>query len=159
MLIALCLKVITIVAWNEKKNTFFSFLKYGRDSQVHIWPCENVSSGKCGQLRPRLSYASAQSHQGYHCPLTVIAYYRLYEWQAKAQMILCACAGCSEYVYLAHVRRHVFAKRSPFDGTFAHLGHCLRNHNVRKYGICKLVTNGIDLDPTVRMHRAIWVCA
>ena len=32
--------------------------------------CENVSSGICGQRRPRSVCASAQSDQGIHCPLT-----------------------------------------------------------------------------------------
>ena len=33
-------------------------------------PCENVSSWKNGQWRPRSACASAQSDQGLHCPLT-----------------------------------------------------------------------------------------
>ena len=39
----------------------------------------------------------------------IIGYYRMYEWWAKAQMILYACAGWSEH--FAHVRRHFFAWR------------------------------------------------
>ena len=31
---------------------------------------ENVSSGICGQRKPRSACASAQSDQGLHCPLT-----------------------------------------------------------------------------------------
>ena len=33
-------------------------------------PCENVSSGICGQRRPWSACAFAQSDQGLHCPLT-----------------------------------------------------------------------------------------
>ena len=37
-----------------------------------IWaaPCENISSGTCGQWWPRSACAFAQSDQGLHCPLT-----------------------------------------------------------------------------------------
>ena len=36
-----------------------------------IWavPCENLSSGICGQRRPRSDCAFAQSDQGLNCPL------------------------------------------------------------------------------------------
>ena len=33
-------------------------------------PWENVSSGMCGERRPRSACASAQSGQGVYCPLT-----------------------------------------------------------------------------------------
>ena len=33
-------------------------------------PCENLSSNICGQRRPKLDCASAQSDQGHHCPQT-----------------------------------------------------------------------------------------
>ena len=36
----------------------------------------------------------------------------MYEWRAKARMILCARAGYSESAHSAHVRRHFFAWRS-----------------------------------------------
>ena len=32
-----------------------------------------------------------------------LPYYRMYEWRAKAQMILWACAGKSESAHFAHV--------------------------------------------------------
>ena len=32
-----------------------------------------------------------------------IGYYRMFEWRAKARMTLCACAGWSESVHVAHV--------------------------------------------------------
>ena len=38
----------------------------------------------------------------------IIWYYRMYEWRAKAWVILCTCAGWSESVHFVHVRRHVF---------------------------------------------------
>ena len=37
---------------------------------IWIAPCEIVSSGICGQRRPRSDCASAQSDQGPHCLLT-----------------------------------------------------------------------------------------
>ena len=33
-------------------------------------PCENLSSGICGQRRPWSDCADAQSEQGLYCPLT-----------------------------------------------------------------------------------------
>ena len=35
----------------------------------------------------------------------IIVYYRMYEWRAKARMILCACAGAPESAHFMHVRR------------------------------------------------------
>ena len=37
-----------------------------------IWaaPCENISSGICGQQRSRSACISTQSDQGLHCPST-----------------------------------------------------------------------------------------
>ena len=40
------------------------------DTTAWSEPCENVSSGICGQRKPRSACASAQSNQGFHCPLT-----------------------------------------------------------------------------------------
>ena len=37
---------------------------------VYIGRAKNVSSGICGQRRPRSDCASAQSDQGLRCPLT-----------------------------------------------------------------------------------------
>ena len=45
----------------------------------------------------------------------IIGYYWKYVWSIKAQMILCACAGWSESLHFAHVRRHFFAWRAPSD--------------------------------------------
>ena len=39
----------------------------------------------------------------------IIAYYRIYEWRAKARMIVCAYGDRSESVHFAHVRRFFFA--------------------------------------------------
>ena len=41
----------------------------------------------------------------------ITGYYRMYEWRAKAHVILCACAGWSESAPFAHVRRHFFTWR------------------------------------------------
>ena len=40
----------------------------------------------------------------------IIGYYKMYEWRAKAQMVLYTCTGCSES---EHVRRHFFTGCSP----------------------------------------------
>ena len=45
----------------------------------------------------------------------IIRYYRMYEWTAKTRLVLCACAGLSEPVHFAHVRRHFFVWHGPFD--------------------------------------------
>ena len=37
---------------------------------IRAVPCENVSTGICGQRMSRLDCASAQSDQGLRCPLT-----------------------------------------------------------------------------------------
>ena len=40
--------------------------------QETFWtaPCANMSSGICGQQKPRSDCAATQSAQGIHCPLT-----------------------------------------------------------------------------------------
>ena len=45
----------------------------------------------------------------------LIVYYKMYEWRAKAWIILCACTGWSESAHFAHVRRHFFARGCPYD--------------------------------------------
>ena len=44
-----------------------------------------------------------------------IGHYKMYEWRAKARMILCACAGWSESADFVHVRRHFFAWWCPYN--------------------------------------------
>ena len=39
-------------------------------------------------------------------------YYRMYEWRAKATMILCGCAGLSESAHFTHVGGRCFANRA-----------------------------------------------
>ena len=55
----------------------FSNVFYSTLNQLHVFlninwaaPCENVSSGICGQRRPRSACASAQSDQGLRFPQT-----------------------------------------------------------------------------------------
>ena len=45
----------------------------------------------------------------------IIWYYKIHEWTAKSQMILCACGGLSEFAHFAHARRHIFARRGPHN--------------------------------------------
>ena len=40
--------------------------------------------------------------------IRIIWYFRMYEWNAKARMILCPCAVWCEFTNFAHVRRHFF---------------------------------------------------
>ena len=42
----------------------------------------------------------------------IIGYKRLYEWRAKAQILLCTCAGWSESAHFVHVWRHFFTWHS-----------------------------------------------
>ena len=44
----------------------------------------------------------------------IIGYYIMYEWRAKAWMILCACAGWCESAHFTHAPRHLFAWHGPF---------------------------------------------
>ena len=60
-----------------------------------IWagPCENVSSGICDQRRPRLARSSAQSDQGYRCPLTGLLYTREHiNGEQMSGRDFCACS-------------------------------------------------------------------
>ena len=44
----------------------------------------------------------------------ITGYYRMYEWRAKARLILCSCTGWwSESAQSAHVRRHFFTWHGP----------------------------------------------
>ena len=43
-----------------------------------------------------------------------------YGWRAKALMILCACAVWSESAHFAHIRRHFFTWRCPYNDS-----HCV----------------------------------
>ena len=45
----------------------------------------------------------------------IFGHYRMYEWRAKAQMILCACAGWSKSVHFMHVQGRFFASRGLLD--------------------------------------------
>ena len=72
-------KTKTVVFWsyfleNDSKmmNVFHVSARDISRSRVYIWSvsCENVSSGICGQWRPRSDSASALSDLGLHCPLT-----------------------------------------------------------------------------------------
>ena len=49
---------------------FFFFFSFKKKKDNWASRCESVSSGICGQRRPRSDCASAQSNQDPHCPLT-----------------------------------------------------------------------------------------
>ena len=44
----------------------------------------------------------------------IIDYCGLYKWSAKARMLLCACAGWSEYAHFVGIRMHFLAWRAQF---------------------------------------------
>ena len=107
--------VSPIAAWQwEKRNMQrWQMAIYGNRPLAELdWsaPCKNVSSGICGQRRPRSACAFAQSDQGLHIPLTeslnTITCTKVEQmpgWDfAHAQ-------DESESVHFAHVRRQLFA--------------------------------------------------
>ena len=77
------------------------------------------------QQRPRSDCVDSQYNHYLHCPLTVFGYYRMFEWRAKAQMILCACTELSESAHFVHVWRHFFARGGSFE--------CFLGPNGRRY--------------------------
>ena len=100
-------RIILSFSVNSSRNG--TFLKLH-----NIWAalCQKVFSGICGQRRPRSDCASAQSDQGLRCPLTVIGYYRMFEWRANARLIFYACIEWFEYAQFAPVRRPFCLKRA-----------------------------------------------
>ena len=64
----------------------------------------------------------------------IIGYYRMYERRSKAQMILCTCAGWSEFAHFAHAWRHIFAWRGPYTSPLLwHFRPCLRYWHLSFY--------------------------
>ena len=72
--------VLIIINFNKKKSSC-TLKKCGKSTEqaslfvlteikVRTVPCENVSSGICGQRMPRSACAFAQSDQGFRCPQT-----------------------------------------------------------------------------------------
>ena len=52
------------------------------------------------------------------CARRIIGHCRMYEWRAKARMILCACAGWSEYAHLSMFECTYFAWCDPYLSCF-----------------------------------------
>ena len=84
----------------------------------------------------------------------IIGYYRMYEWKAKAWMILCACTGWSESAHFVLVLRH-FLLDIPF------LTLLLLNTT------CPVVANSVDPDQLASSENSvdpdqlaslIWIC-
>ena len=76
----------------------------------------------------------------------MVRYYRRYECRAKAQMILCACAGWSESSHFVHVQKHFL-----FD--MAHI----ESWAIRK--ITMQHVNSKDPDQTGQMPSLVWAFA
>ena len=76
-----------------------------------IWAtrCGNVS-GHLRTARTQISLCICAVWSG-SLRSAIIGNYRIYEWRAKPQIILCAWAGWSEY---AHVQRHFFPGHGPY---------------------------------------------
>ena len=84
-------------------------------SAISVAPCENVSSGICGQRRPRSACASAQSDQGLPCPLTEsLDPTECMNVEQMARMILCTYAGWSESARVCACSKALFAWCSPY---------------------------------------------
>ena len=64
-----CISVLNVSAVTDITKII---LQLSNIETLYIWAdlCENVSSGICGQRRPRSTCASAQSDQSLHCQLT-----------------------------------------------------------------------------------------
>ena len=78
---------------------------------------ENVSSGICGQRRPRSACSSAQSDQGLRCLLTESSgTIECIDGEQMPGWDIAHARDESEYVHFAHVRRHIRQR----DTTFVH---------------------------------------
>ena len=71
----------------------------------------------CKQCRP----LSNAIFCGIWSESALFGYYRMYEWRAKAHMIVCACAGWFEFAHFEHVWRHFLASHYPY-GVFLRRG-------------------------------------
>ena len=91
-----------------------------------IWtaPCKNVSSGICGQRRPRSAFASAQSDLNLHCQLTESLDTTEYMNGEQRPGWYFAHAQGDLKVHVAHFRRHL--KKGSLHATFFHIGHVKR---------------------------------
>ena len=75
---------------------------------------------KCvfGHMRTAKAQISLRIHTVWSGPSLsanrIIGHYKMYEWRAKAWMILCTCAVLSESAYSAHVQRHIFSRCGPY---------------------------------------------
>ena len=130
--------VTAIVVWFRLLQSSSFYIGWHEGLKLHsegsLWaiPCENTSSDKSGQWRPRSACASAQSDLGLHClstqPVSAQSDQGLY-WSLKQSLntikcmngeqrperYLCACEEWCDYAHFAHVQRHVFACRSPYS--------------------------------------------
>ena len=81
--------LLSTVPAGFSKNTFLSFRCMKVKMTIWIAPCENMSSGMCGQQRPRSACAHGLTRV---FPVyRIIGYYRMFQWRANGRMRLCAC--------------------------------------------------------------------
>ena len=110
--------------------SFSKLLKQSNDAQNNDWKikqtitkhedikraaqCENMSSGICGQQRPRSACASAQADQGLCCPLTEsLDTIECMNWEQIPRWYFAHAWDESKSVHFMHARRHIFALRGP----------------------------------------------
>ena len=134
---------------------------------LQIWaaPIENVSAGICGQRRPRSDCASPQSDQGLHYPLTIIGYYKMYEWRANARMILCACAGyfcafcaCSKALFC--LTRSIRSYQAKAIKNIPHDTFAIAKKSIifaSHYCLLQLITLGTNFMPVNNESLANWI--
>ena len=82
---------------------------------------KTVSSGICGQRRPRSVCVSAQSNQGLHYPLTEsLDTIKCINLEKMSGYESAHARNESESVHFAHVRRYIFAGRGPNENLSSH---------------------------------------
>ena len=95
-------------------------------TNIRAAPCENVSSGICGQQWPRSACAFAQYDQRLRCLLTeLLTIIECISWEQMPGSHFVHAWAESESVRFAHARRHLLAWRDPYDpGIRGHLIVC-----------------------------------
>ena len=83
-----------------------------RINRVNYYVCRALRKHVFGHMRTAKAQISLRIRAVWSGPSLsanrLIRYYRMYERRAKARMILCACAGWSEFAHILQIRRHCF---------------------------------------------------
>ena len=89
--------------------SLYHFLFYFIHGPRQTKACYRVYADREGQAQPANYFLPSLSVN------RIIEFKRMYEWIAKALMILCACAGWSDSAHIAHVWRHFFTWRPIYE--------------------------------------------